>query len=100
MYTYREESRQRDGGKPDSSSHCPPASTIYQTNTSAVDVFQYGERETQELRERYPEFYASVYPISMETVLGPGDMLFMPPGWWHAMRGEGDAVSWSVSIWF
>lgn len=37
---------------------------------------------------------------SMEAVLGPGDMLVMPRGWWHAMRGEGDGAVCSVSIWY
>ena len=32
-------------------------------------------------------------PASMSTVsvtLGPGDMLYLPFGWWHEVHGEGD----------
>ncbi|KAF9234029.1 hypothetical protein BU15DRAFT_90132 [Melanogaster broomeanus] len=32
------------------------------------------------------------------VILNPGDLLFFPPGWWHAMRSED--VSFSVSMWF
>ena len=32
-----------------------------------------------------------------QVCLGPGDMLFVPAGWWHAVEGLGDtsvAVNW------
>lgn len=67
--------------------------TSYATNTSKVPVFSPDRRS-------FPEFMTHVEPVSMEAILEPGDMLFIPPGWWHAMRGEGSEVAWSVSMWF
>jgi lysine-specific demethylase 8 len=57
----------------------------YMKNTSSIGIFKH-----------------EIPPIdgSMEAVLGPGDMLVMPRGWWHAMRGEGDGPVCSVSIWY
>ena len=71
-------------------------SHAYTTNTSTVRVFDL----TPDDREKWPEFYRHVEAECMESVLEPGDLLFMPPGWWHAMRGEGSGVAWSVSMWF
>ncbi|KAJ7349157.1 hypothetical protein DFH08DRAFT_864579 [Mycena albidolilacea] len=60
--------------------HC--ATDLHATgNTAGVDVFG-GED----------------IPGSMLASLGPGDVLYMPAGWWHAMRGE--SRSFSVSMWF
>jgi ribosomal protein L16 Arg81 hydroxylase len=55
-------------------------------NTSRIDVFRSSDvtpRLTQE---------------AMTAVLEPGDLLYMPPLWWHAMRSED--ISASVSMWF
>ncbi|KDQ33899.1 hypothetical protein PLEOSDRAFT_152454 [Pleurotus ostreatus PC15] len=60
-------------------------------NTSAVDVF--GESDGS-----FPAFWADVVPHAMSATLEPGDVLFFPPGWWHAMRSE--TPSFSVSMWF
>ncbi|KAK7035734.1 leucine-rich repeat-containing protein SOG2 [Favolaschia claudopus] len=54
-------------------------------NTSGVDVFA-------------TDLDATFDGMSMATILGPGDMLYMPPKWWHAMRSE--SRSFSVSMWF
>lgn len=62
-------------------------------NTSKVDVFA----EAHHLQE-YPDFVQRVIPAAMTATLGPGDMLFFPPGWWHAMRSE--TTSFSFSFWF
>ncbi|KIX08110.1 uncharacterized protein Z518_02766 [Rhinocladiella mackenziei CBS 650.93] len=35
-----------------------------------------------------------------ETVLGLGDALFVPRGWWHSVKGVGDGVTASVNWWF
>jgi D-lyxose ketol-isomerase len=70
----------------------------YMTNTSRVPILMPTEDFHAE-REDYPDFFQHVYPASMEAVLEPGDLLILPPGWWHAMRGEG-GPGWSVSIWF
>ncbi|KAL5529003.1 hypothetical protein ACEPAG_4977 [Sanghuangporus baumii] len=43
-------------------------------------------------------FMETVAPLAMSAVLDEGDMLFFPPGWWHALRSE--STSFSVSMWF
>jgi ribosomal protein L16 Arg81 hydroxylase len=63
------------------------------SNTSRIDVFS-ASNET----ESRPEFWKNVPPVAMVATMGPGDMLYIPPGWWHAMRSESE--SFSVSIWF
>ncbi|KAF9068721.1 hypothetical protein BDP27DRAFT_1326839 [Rhodocollybia butyracea] len=66
------------------------------SNTSRVDVFTNGEDHSA--RSQFPEFWSNVVPEAMSMTLEPGDMLFIPPGWWHAMRAE--ETSFSVSMWF
>jgi len=63
-------------------------------NTSQVDVFAARE----ELLKKSPDYCNSVLPTAMEAILNPGDMLFFPPGWWHAMKSC--ETSFSVSMWF
>lgn len=60
-------------------------------NTSRVDVFAAEHPE-------HPEFASQVEGFAMRATLGPGDLLYMPAGWWHAMRAE--SRSFSVSMWF
>lgn len=60
-------------------------------NTSRVDVFS-------SENTAYPLFDHLVRPHALSAVLETGDMLFIPPGWWHAMRSED--ISFSVSMWF
>ncbi|CCM05039.1 uncharacterized protein FIBRA_07241 [Fibroporia radiculosa] len=64
------------------------------SNTSQVDVFQSraGAEETR------PMFWSDAVPRALAVTLEPGDLLFFPPGWWHAMRSE--ETSFSVSMWF
>ncbi|ORX37202.1 hypothetical protein BD324DRAFT_625173 [Kockovaella imperatae] len=71
----------------------------YMTNTSSVPVFQAKCSEDQ-MRTSFPDFHRYVFPEAMETVLAPGDLLLLPPGWWHAMQGIGKAPGCSVSMWF
>lgn len=61
-------------------------------NTSKLDVF------STDSNKEYSDFSDQVVSSSMTAVLGPGDMLFFPPGWWHAMRSE--STSFSISMWF
>lgn len=76
---------------------CPnDEAEVYATNTSQVPVFELSSSD----RTKYPHFFEQVEAECMEEILEPGDMLFMPPGWWHAMRGEGTTFAWSVSMWF
>ena len=65
-----------------------PHETPMLHNTSQVDA------ERPDLA-RFPEFAAARH---QEVVLEPGDLLYMPPGWWHYVRSL--SVSCSVSYWF
>ena len=71
----------------------------YMTNTSTVPIFR-PINDFRQLRSKYPDFFDRVWPTSFEAVLEPGDLLVMPPGWWHAMRAEEDGPAWSISIWY
>jgi len=62
------------------------------TNTAQVDVF------SDQNKDNFPLFWRDVVPEALSATLEPGDVLFFPPGWWHAMRSE--EMSFSVSIWF
>ena len=75
-------------------SHNPAANAISPllSNTSQVDVFLETESQT------FPLFWDTVPDEASCVTLNPGDLLFFPPGWWHAMRSED--VSFSVSMWF
>ncbi|KAK4687987.1 hypothetical protein P7C73_g2132, partial [Tremellales sp. Uapishka_1] len=73
--------------------------TQYITNTSTVPILR-PAFDLAQIKEKHPSFYEHVWPVSLEAVLEPGDMMIMPPGWWHAMRGEGEGVGWSVSMWY
>ena len=70
----------------------------YMDNTSRVPIFR--NDDEIETKARHPLFFEHVVPLAMEAVLEPGDLLVMPPGWWHAMRGEGHGPGWSVSMWY
>lgn len=75
--------------------------TEYMTNTSRVPLLRPAhDHAFTSLQPDFPDFFEHVYPRAMEAVLDPGDLLVLPPGWWHAMRGEGGAPCWSVSFWF
>lgn len=62
------------------------------TNTSQVDVF------ADQNKAKFPLFWKHAVPEALTATLEPGDVLFFPPGWWHAMRSED--MSFSVSMWF
>ncbi|KXN85488.1 Lysine-specific demethylase 8 [Leucoagaricus sp. SymC.cos] len=62
-------------------------------NTSRLDVFSRGNMAAD-----FPLFADKVVPEAMSVVLGPGDLLFFPPGWWHGMRNESTSIS--MSMWF
>lgn len=108
------------------------SATSYMSNTSRVPVFSLDPPSSPislrpsssdlqtDTNSLYPDFYKHVLPLSMESILEPGDLLVLPPGWWHAMRGESEAVDyraqddedggeeqeakigvgWSVSTWY
>lgn len=91
MYAYSTEGSD-DADHP----HNPAANTTSPTmsNTSQIDVFASDE----EVERRFPAFREHVVPQAMCACLEPGDLLFFPPGWWHALRSE--ETSFSVSMWF
>lgn len=68
------------------------------TNTSRLALLKPGQ-SVDTIAGKYPDF-EKVLPHAMETVLESGDMLVLPPGWWHAMRQEGDGPGWSISFWY
>jgi len=61
------------------------------SNTSEVDVE--GDESLRE--ERFPRFKEAEY---LETVLGEGECVYIPMGWWHYVRSL--TVSFSVSFWW
>ena len=81
-------------------SHNPAANTTEPStsNTSRVDVFPDTAEAEHASRNDFPVFWKEVPQRAMCVTLAPGDVLFFPPGWWHAMRSE--ETSFSVSMWF
>jgi lysine-specific demethylase 8 len=73
---------------PDDTARLYPHDSGVHTNTSRVDVECVDERE-------FPGFNS--VPC-WDVVLHPGDMLFMPAGWWHFVKSL--SVSFSVSFWW
>ncbi|EGC34395.1 hypothetical protein DICPUDRAFT_35082 [Dictyostelium purpureum] len=66
------------------------SSKTAQNNISLIDI------ENPNL-EKYPLF-EKANSNYIETILKPGDMLFMPSGWWHYCRSL--SPSFSLSFWF
>lgn len=66
-------------------------SGVDMSNTSQVDV----EAEDSERDGEFPLFRKARY---VETILGEGDCLYIPVGWWHYIRSL--TVSFSVSFWW
>ncbi|KAI4089650.1 MAG: hypothetical protein LQ344_005221 [Seirophora lacunosa] len=61
------------------------------SNTSEVDA----EASADELDAEFPLFRQAEY---VETILGEGECLYIPVGWWHYVRSL--SVSFSVSFWW
>ena len=93
MYAYGEPSsiEEESPGTP----HTSAVAETFMTNTSRVPIFRQDACESE-----YPEFFEKVKPLAQEAVLRPGDLLMLPPGWWHAMKGEGEGPGWSISMWY
>ncbi|KAG9304751.1 hypothetical protein G9A89_003925 [Geosiphon pyriformis] len=66
----------------------PFAQDNFLKNTSQVDI------ESPDYSQ-FPKFPSAHY---VECVLSPGELLYIPPGWWHYVRSL--SVSFSVSFWF
>jgi len=73
---------------PKDSARLYPFQTGLTQNSSQVDV------DVPDLEE-HPGF-ASL--VATECILQPGQMLFIPPGWWHYVKAL--SVSFSVSFWW
>ncbi|GAA6018011.1 hypothetical protein JCM11491_000030 [Sporobolomyces phaffii] len=79
------------------------ATTSYMTNTSTIDVTQPLESPLEAppiegIQQHSTEYLERVEPFAQQVVLEAGDVLVMPPGWWHAMKSL--ETSFSISIWF
>ncbi|KAL8841881.1 MAG: hypothetical protein Q9170_000754 [Blastenia crenularia] len=61
------------------------------SNTSEVDV----EAPAEVQSANFPLFLQATY---VETILGEGECLYIPQGWWHYIRSL--SVSLSVSFWW
>lgn len=64
------------------------AGGVDMSNTSEVDVEKWDE-------ETWPLFGGARY---VEGVVGEGECLYVPVGWWHYVRAL--TASWSVSFWW
>ncbi|KFD49444.1 hypothetical protein M513_09711 [Trichuris suis] len=73
---------------PDDSDMVYPIESGLMRNTSQVDMAEPDFDAFPNLQK------ARVY----ETVVGPGDLLFIPRGWWHYLKSM--TTSFSVSFWF
>ncbi|KAF8514889.1 hypothetical protein BU17DRAFT_76995 [Hysterangium stoloniferum] len=95
MYSFSDSSAPHAARTFSASDHAPvetPAvTTTMLSNTSRVDVFSANTTD-------FPAFESVVRPSALCAVIEPGDLLYIPPGWWHAMRSED--ISFSVSMWF
>ena len=53
-------------------------------------------------REGFGQDAGVDYEMMYEVTVRPGDMLFMPLGWWHSVKsvGEEGGINGSVNWWF
>jgi hypothetical protein len=80
--------RSSSGGGAKSAGGGDAETTTAQGNISAVDA-------------ESPD--AAAHPLALDAtphdaLLGPGDVLFIPKGWWHAVRAL--TPSFSLNFWF
>lgn len=100
MYPYAagdDNSAPADGGSGDTEDddEATDGATALMSNTSRLPLL----RGTPPSRIKFPRFYTEALPDALEGVLGEGDLLVMPVGWWHAMRMEG-GPGWGCSFWY
>jgi lysine-specific demethylase 8 len=72
--------------------HAPTDSTVLQRGDSESKLFNTSAIDIEHPSAAYEELKY------VECVLMPGDMLYIPPRWWHYVRAL-DASA-SVSFWF
>lgn len=68
---------------------------LYPTNIGWGDGYSQVDLESPDL-ERYPHF--SGVPID-EVTVEPGDMLYVPSGWWHDVESLTVSISYSLLWW-
>lgn len=56
----------------------PEDGSLLDDNSSTLSIFDEDMKETEQS--------CRAHQMGMKAVLGPGDLLILPPGWWHAMR--------------
>ena len=78
----REEKGQEEGEKEEEEEEKEKETTKY-------------EQERKDFECKFPGFAQAAY---VECVLGPGECLYLPPGWWHYVRSL--SASFSVSFWW
>ncbi|CAD6885545.1 unnamed protein product [Tilletia caries] len=82
-------------GNPSSSE----AAAAYMDNTSRLDVFTLSHHHNGEhkggdhFNDPFPLFTRFVEPNAMATTLFPGDLLYIPPKWWHAVKSLSKSIS-------
>lgn len=64
-------------------------------NTSRVDVDRLFSGSPGDLHEQFPKFRNAAY---VEAIVQEGDMLYIPPKWWHFVKSL--STSFSVSFWW
>jgi len=90
--------------EPDATRHSA-AAFAHMDNTSQLDVFEAvsavtGDKEatgtaSSSGHDPFPLFTEHVEPKALSSVLGPGDMLYIPPKWWHAVKSLSKSISMS-----
>ncbi|GAA5933854.1 hypothetical protein JCM3775_000305 [Rhodotorula graminis] len=86
------------GRAPSPSPPPPPPSTSTSTSTSSAARPAELPDEPAPRAAYPPAFLAEVRPRAFQAVLEPGDVLVLPPGWWHSLVSL--ETSFSVSMWF
>lgn len=83
----------------------PPSQTYNLYPIPVYKQLRYGLKLRAVYSQVYPETpdfesfpnYAAAVPHRMELVLNPGDILFLPAGWWHEVTTLGDGVVCSIN---
>jgi hypothetical protein len=72
-----------------------PEISCCKTRESTVNDVGALQERRREFEEQFPGFKDARY---VEGILGPGDCMYLPVGWWHYIRSL--TPSFSVSFWF
>ena len=68
------------------------------TGNGSVNAFSPVDCEDVETQKRAFPLFKKARESEIQTVLGPGETLFVPRGWWHYVRAL--EPSFSVNFWF